>query len=211
MIYPALLNQLLEPALNQVLALDPDLEQFLKPLSGKVIAIAFKSDQPLIYICPADTRIQLLDHYDGKVDTTLTGSPAAFIKIALSKTPATVLSSGEIIMTGDTHTGRQFQALFEQLDLDWEGLLARASGDVVAHKLGQLLKGGQSWLNESLQTFQLNTAEFLQEESRTVPAPPEVDHHYQAINRLRDDSERLAARIDRLQSTLTSDSQKTPS
>lgn len=211
MVYPALLNQLLEPALNQVLALDSDLEQFLKPLSGKVIAVAFKSDQPLIYICPADTRIQLLDQYDGKVDTTLTGSPAAFIKIALSKTPAIVLSSGEIIMTGDTHTGRQFQALFEQLDLDWEGILARVSGDVTAHKLGRLFRGGQTWLSESLQTFQLNTAEFLQEESRAVPARPEVDHHYQAINCLRDDCERLAARIDRLQSALVSDSENAPS
>ena len=211
MIYPALLSQWLEPALNQVLALDLDLEQLLQPLSGKVIAIAFNTEQPLIYICPASTRIQLLDRYDGVIDTTLTGTPAAFIKIALSRTPASVLSSGEIIMTGDTQTGRQFQALFEQLDLDWEGLLARASGDVIAHKLGQLFRGSQVWLDESLHTFQLNTAEFLQEESRVVPARPEVDHHYQAINRLRDDSERLAARIERLHTTLTSDSQKTHS
>lgn len=210
MIYPALLNQLVEPALNQVLALDADLEQFLQPLSGKVIAIEFTAGKPLVYICPASTRIQLLDHYDGQVDTTLTGSPASFLKIAVSQSPAAILASGAIVMSGDMHTGRQLQALFEQLDLDWESLLAQVSGDVVAHKLGRWMRGSQAWLSESLQTLQLNTAEFLQEESRALPADPEVKHHYQSITCLRDDTERLAARIDRLNSILISNTPNIP-
>jgi ubiquinone biosynthesis protein UbiJ len=43
----------------------------------------------------------------------------------------------------------------------------------------------------------MNVSEFLQEESRQVPARVEVEHFYAEIDRLRDAAERVAARIDR--------------
>ena len=41
----------------------------------------------------------------------------------------------------------------------------------------------------------MNTAEYLQEESRALPAPLEAQGFYSDVERLRDDVERLAARL----------------
>ena len=43
----------------------------------------------------------------------------------------------------------------------------------------------------------LNTTEYLQEESRQLPARVEVEGFFAEIERLRDDAERVAVRIDR--------------
>ena len=45
----------------------------------------------------------------------------------------------------------------------------------------------------------MNTAEFLQEESRAMPAALEADAFYSDVERLRDDVERTAARLARLE------------
>jgi ubiquinone biosynthesis protein UbiJ len=44
----------------------------------------------------------------------------------------------------------------------------------------------------------LDASEFLQEESRIVPGPYEVEAFCAAVERLRDDVDRAAARIERL-------------
>ena len=47
--------------------------------------------------------------------------------------------------------------------------------------------------------LRMNTAEFLQEESRVLPAPLEAQAFYSDVERLRDDVERAAARLARLE------------
>ncbi|MFZ2311020.1 MAG: sterol-binding protein, partial [Methylobacter sp.] len=60
----------------------------------------------------------------------------------------------------------------------------------------------QSWGKDSIETFRLNAAEFLQEETRDLPAGPEADIFYAQVDQLRTDFDRLQNRIDRLKNTL---------
>jgi len=109
------------------------------------------------------------------------------------------LFSGEVTMEGDTHTGRKFQELFAKLDINLEGKLARYTGETVAHNLAEFFRAGKNWSKESLETFKLNTSEFLQEETQELPAVPEADIFYAQVDELRTDFDRLQSRVERLE------------
>jgi ubiquinone biosynthesis protein UbiJ len=192
----------LEASLNQYLALDQDSGYFLAPLAGKVIAVTVQPFDDTIYLCPTADSIQCLDHFPDQPDTRLTGSVWALGLMGLSSTPMRSVFSGEVKIEGDMHTGRKFQELFAKLDIDLEEKLSQFTGDIIAHKVANFFRAGQSWSKESLETFRLNAKEFLQEETRDLPAAPEVDIHYAQVDELRTDFDRLQSRIDRLEKTL---------
>jgi ubiquinone biosynthesis protein UbiJ len=202
MLIKPIVTGLLETTLNQYLALDEDAPVFLQPLAGKVIALTIQPFNETLYLCPADDRIQILEQYLGEVDTTISGSLTA---LGLTLIAPDSNSADKIRIEGDTHTGHKFQQLFKQLDIDLEEKLAQLTGDVLAHKIGRLFRSGRDWTRESIETFQRNLEEFLQEETRDLPAPAEAEIFYQQVDDLRNDVERLQARIDKLVNTAPPD------
>ncbi len=193
----------LETALNKYLSLDTDASYFLEPLAGKVIAVTVQPFAETIYLCPSNDVIQILDEYPSHPDTTLSGSIFALGLMSFSSTPMRSIFSGEVKIEGDMHTGRKFQELFANLDIDLEEQLSHFTGDIIAHKVGQFFRAGQNWSHESIESFQLNLSEFLQEETRDLPAKAECDIFYRQIDELRTDFDRLQSRVKRLQKHLS--------
>ncbi|MEI6708417.1 MAG: SCP2 sterol-binding domain-containing protein [Methylococcales bacterium] len=189
----------LESAINRYLSLDDNVSSVLAPLVGKVVAITITPFNETFYLCPTADSIQCLDYLPQPADTHLTGSLVAFGLMGLSGKPMNALFSGEVTMEGDTHTGRKFQELFDKLDINLEGKLARYTGETVAHNLAEFFRAGKNWSKESLDTFKLNTSEFLQEETQELPAVPEADIFYAEVDELRTDFDRLQSRIERLE------------
>lgn len=198
----ALLLGALEAALNQYLALDQDSGFFLAPLAGKVIAVTVLPFNETIYLCPAADCIQCLDQFPGEPDTRLTGSALALGLMGLSAKPMRSIFSGEVKIEGDMSVGRKFQELFDKLDIDLEEKLSYYTGDIIAHQVGRFFRAGKSWGKDSVETFRLNAAEFLQEETRDLPAGPEVDIFFSQVDELRTGFDRLQSRIKRLEKQL---------
>lgn len=194
-----LLIGVLETALNQFLALDDHLEQYLTPIAGKVIAVHITPFNEILYLAPTHDRIQLLENYAGEVDATLSGSLSALGLMGLSATPMRSLFKGEVKIEGDTQLAHKFQRLFEKLDINLQAKLARYTGDSVAQRLTGFLRGSRDWTQHTLTSFRLNLEEFLQEETRDLPAKAEAELLFQNIDNCRSDADRLLARIERLQ------------
>ena len=192
----------LEATLNQYLALDQDSGHFLTPLAGKVIAVTVMPFDETIYLCPTTNSIQCLDQFPEPADTYLSGSLWALGLMGLSSTPMRSVFSGEVKIEGDMQTGRKFQELFAKLDIDLEEKLSQFTGDIIAHKVANFFRAGQSWGKDSLETFKMNATEFLQEETRDLPSAPEVDIYFAQVDELRTDFDRLQSRIERLENTL---------
>lgn len=199
MVIKPLLLGVLETAFREYLALDANSPALLAPLAGKVIAVTVTPFNETVYLCPAADTIQLLDVYPGEPDTQLTGSLLALGLMGVSDKPMRSIFAGDVVIDGDMHTGRRFQELFAKLDINLEGKLARYTGERFAHNFSQFFRAGQEWSKETLETFRLNAAEFLQEETRDLPAVPEADMFYQHIDDLRLDFDRLQSRVERLE------------
>jgi ubiquinone biosynthesis protein UbiJ len=198
MILKPLLVSAMETALNQYLSLDEDISLFLTPIPGKVIAINILPFNETIYLCPTPDNIQLLEKHTSEVDATISGTLSALGLMGLSSMPMRSIFSGEVKIEGDTHVAHKFQQLFEKLDIDLEEKLSQFTGDIIAHKVGNLFRSGQSWTEESIETFKLNSKEFLQEETRNLPAAPEAEIFYHQVDEIRADLDRLSARIQQL-------------
>jgi len=187
-----------ESALNTYLNLDEEVSIFLSPLAGKVIAVTITPFNETLYLCPSAEKIQILDTYFGQCDTTLTGSLPAFGFMGLSSTPARYFFSGDVAIEGDLNIGHQFQSLFEKLDIDIEEHVSHITGDVIAHKLGNLLHNVNRWQQDNFKSAQLNITEFLQDETQDLPPEPEINLFSKRVAHLKEDFDRLDARITRL-------------
>ena len=64
--------------------------------------------------------------------------------------------------------------------------------------LETLFNAGKSWHEETLRTLQLNVAEFLQEETRDLPANAEVEMFYKQVTELERDALILEEKLNQL-------------
>jgi ubiquinone biosynthesis protein UbiJ len=202
-----LLISLLEPAINQYLSLDDNASNLLSPIAGKVVAIEISSFNQTLYLCPTATSLQILETYNDTVDAKISGSLSALGLMGLSATPMRSLFQGDVRIEGDTQVAHKFQSLFAKLEINLEAKLARYTGESFAQQFGNLFRSSRDWSQQSLTSFKLNLQEFLQEETRDLPAKPEADALFQQIDASRSDFDRLNARIDRLENSLNSSSE----
>jgi ubiquinone biosynthesis protein UbiJ len=92
--------------------------------------------------------------------------------------------------------------ILDGLDIDWEEHLSHLTGDIVAHKMGNLVRGIFSWGKQTTKILSQDAAEYLQEESRELPNRREVDAFLKNIDILRSDVDRLEMRVSRLSGRL---------
>ena len=202
MLLPSVLLEAFETGFNRLLSLDPDVGFHLKPLLGKVIAIKIKPFDWTLYCFPHHDGIQLLEHFDGEPDTVIIGAAPALLSMAVSDSPLSFLARQDVIIEGDVDVGREFQAFFDRLDFDPEEHVSRYTGDVVAHQIGRAVRSGRSWTQSVFKNLELDIKEFLQYETRDLPAPTETNHFFEDVDRLRSDEDRLEARVQRLRAAL---------
>jgi len=191
--------------LDRVLALDPEGSARLAEVQGQVLQVELDGLGLRVFIVPDECRLHLFARYDTEPDCIVRGTPAALLQLALSEQPERALFAGTIRMTGDDRCARRIVAVLRGLNLDWEASLAQLLGDTVARRIGARMRDGRRWVARGADTLTDNVRAYLQEESRLVPSAAELQRFFTAVDLLRDDVERLAARIDRLRARASAD------
>ncbi len=102
-------------------------------------------------------------------------------------------------LKGDLQVAERYSQLLKLARPDLEEEVSKWLGDVPAHALGEAVRGAGAWLARAAGALRMNPAEYLQEESRAMPAPLEAQAFYADVARLRDDVERAAVRLARLE------------
>jgi ubiquinone biosynthesis protein UbiJ len=102
-------------------------------------------------------------------------------------------------LSGDLQVAERYAQVLKLARPDLEEEAAKWLGDVPAHALGEAVRGAGAWLSRAAGALRMNTAEYLQEESRALPAPLEAQAFLADVERLRDDVERAEARLKRLE------------
>lgn len=191
-----------ESAVNQYLSLDPEISSQLGDLESRSIAIEITTPPVRLFCFPRAGGLSLQSIYEGEADCKISGSLAGILKMMRSENPAEILSSGEVSITGDSRLAQDFSDTLSRMDIDWEEFLSKLTGDFAAHRIGNAVRQGQSWLQDSLKAFSIDSTEYLQEESGILPTRIEIEKFIHDIDVLRDDTERLDARIRKLERTL---------
>ncbi|QTR49658.1 MULTISPECIES: ubiquinone biosynthesis accessory factor UbiJ [Thiothrix] len=199
----AALTATLETAFNAWLALDAqthgNARSRLQALQGKLICLHISNPDVQLYFLPTADQVRVTTRYAAAPDVTIHGSALGLMRLSASNDAGKAMLEHGIKIDGDMGLGNHFSQILREIDVDWEELLSRAVGDVVAHHLGQVVRNAQGWLGDSSHAMRLNTQEYLQEEARVVPADAEIRQYLDAVDTLRADTDRLEARLKRLE------------
>src|SRR5690554_2477045 len=143
---PTLMTGLLgaaEAAINQALAYDPASRQRLQALAGQTLALHVSAPSVSAYLHLTEQGPTLLQHYEGEVTTSLTGSVSDLLQLMLNP-PKNLYGSG-VTVAGSTALLAELQAILNHLDIDWEDALSEHIGIVPAHSLAQALNSASHW------------------------------------------------------------------
>lgn len=199
----------LETAINQTLQLDEHATQKLQPLLGSIIGIELKGIGMLIYFRTDAQGVQLQGFLEGEPDCLIRGTPIGLIKMSIDSKQTSGLFTGEVEIIGDVELGQKMKRVLDSIEIDWEEHLSHIVGDVLAYHLANSAKRGKQWFSEATSQVASSITDFLQYEQENVPVPEEVYEFINSTDKFRDDTARLAARVNRLQETLAKPSKNT--
>ena len=194
------LESLLQPiarVLNRNIRESTRARELCERLDGKLIAIRVRDTGLSGYFDIDRNGLFLGTNHDGEPDVVITGSLVALALMAGEDS----IRDGSLDLTGDAATAQAFQQLLEHARPDIEEELSAVIGDTAAHGLGEFARGVGRWARETRSIMGDNIREYLQEESRDVPSRYEVEQFSRRVNQVRDDVDRLAARVSRLRET----------
>jgi len=184
--------------LNRNIRATTPAREICRALAGTTIAVRVRDTALAAYFHVHEDALELAIDSDDEPDVLISGSLLTLARMAGA--PGTeALRQGSLDISGDVQLAGDFQKLLALAKPDLEEELSAIVGDVAAHRLGELARGARRWSREARATMGANIREYLQEESRDVPSRYEVDRFGDAVGKLRDDVDRLAARINRLQ------------
>ncbi|MBC7983489.1 MAG: SCP2 sterol-binding domain-containing protein [Candidatus Obscuribacterales bacterium] len=195
--------------LNRNIAASASASATCHRLEGKTLAVEFVAapGSPLfkLYVRSRGTHIALDTQPAGASDATLSGTPLSYFGM-LGQAPENALRAGDVRIEGNAEVAQAFRDLLQTAQPDFEEELSRVIGDVGAHQVGKFARALLGFGRRVGSTMAQNVSEYLQEESRDVPARIEVDEFNHAVDNLRDDVERAEARLTRLERTATTHS-----
>jgi ubiquinone biosynthesis protein UbiJ len=210
-----MLTATLENVLNRGLPRSPRAQQLCAELAGRTVAVAISGSNQRILVestglslklravgaeslaSPGDATIGGESLSSTRPDATITGGP--FSLLALSgPAPEAVLQRGDVRIDGDAELAQKFRELALLLRPDLEEELSLVVGDVPAHQLGRFARAAFGWTRKAALTTVRNAAEYLGHERRDLIPRSEADQFLQGVDTLREDVDRLAARIDLL-------------
>jgi ubiquinone biosynthesis protein UbiJ len=130
-----------------------------------------------------------------KPSITLTGPLRAFLRLAGTRDFVQAKKLG-LCLSGDLTLALSFAQMLKNPPIDFTERLSGWIGDVAAHRLSQFGMGLYRHLKEGPQNMAAMSTEYLQEEALLLPTPSEIEEWMSAVDTLRDDVARLAARIE---------------
>jgi ubiquinone biosynthesis protein UbiJ len=199
----AALTATLETAFNTWLKLDAETHgnalTRLQALQGKLICLHISNPDLRLYFLPTSDNVRVTTAYAAEPDVTIHGSALSLMRLSAAEDTGKVMLEQGIKIEGDMGLGNHFSQILREIDVDWEELLSRAVGDVLAHQMGQITRNAKGWLEGSAQAMRLNTREYLQEEAQILPADTEIRRYLDEVDTLRMDVDRLEARLKRLE------------
>jgi ubiquinone biosynthesis protein UbiJ len=106
----------------------------------------------------------------------------------------------DVRVTGDTALASALTGVLSAMHWDVEEDLSRVIGDVAAHRVAQAGSSFLAWQGRTATNLAQSLAEYWTEERPVIAGSDAVREFVQAVDVLRDDTERLEKRVERLSS-----------
>jgi ubiquinone biosynthesis accessory factor UbiJ len=194
-----MLTAQIQAMIDRHVAGSPRARQLLAQLDGRHMQIVACYTPLRVALHAGNGRLLVSRDEPVQTDVTITGTPLALLSL-LREEPADVIRRGDVTIAGEAELATGFQELLQLLRPDLEAGLARVVGDIPAYGAGSLLRKAMDYGRSSLRTQALNAGEYLAHEKRVLVPRAEAEDFLQQVDALREQTDRLAARVDALES-----------
>lgn len=194
----AYLGAILEALLNKAMALDPDLPGEIAALDGRSITLTWNGPEWALRIQVDKDQLRVGPAHAGDSDLSLRTTLGGLIGL-LKPSTSKSLPAGRVQIAGDVELMRRIEQISRRFDPDWDSAFGARLGPVIGPQVARHLREAFAWIAASAKGFTESAAEYVQEESRDVVAAHELNEFGEAVDQLRDDVERVEARLQRLQ------------
>jgi ubiquinone biosynthesis protein UbiJ len=189
----------IEALINTALRYDPASRQKIAALSD---ILAIQSTKPALTLFCRGTNdgVSIMSSCSAPIAAQLTGTP--FALLALLRKPTSLANTG-VELTGSVGLLQQWQAILNELDIDWEDAMSVVLGDIAGPVAAKTILGGINWSKRQSDEQARLFKEYITEELKITPSKPELKIFSDAVNEIKMDAERLQARFTQLLDTRT--------
>lgn len=191
----------LETVLNRCIGDSSRARELLEGLDGKSLAIIVRGLGVCFRLQASETHLALSvasARPEPTATATVEGTPLALLNL-VGSAGAEGFRNSQARLSGDATTAEAFAELLRHARPDIEEELSRLIGDIPAHEIAGAARRTDAFARRAGSAVTMNTSEFLQEEARQLPPRVEVEAFGLDVDRLRDDVERAAQRLARLE------------
>lgn len=191
-----LLLPALETIINRALKCDPTALQKLATLKNQVIKVECTDWQFTFFIVIERQNLQFHQRYFSQENTLIKSTLNNFLHVFIKGADPKTLFDYPLDISGNTHNLEVLRDIFKNIDLDLEEKLSHVIGDVAAYRIFAHARKSKKFLKNTSEDLNAQIKEYIYFEAKYFPTRKKVEKFYQDIVRLRDDVERLEARIE---------------
>ncbi len=184
----------IEEMLNRRIAGSSRARSMLAALAGRSLELRFAATPFRIRLAESSGTLSLRPAGEEPADAVIEGTPLSFLRLAADDAAKSIRAGG-MDVRGDAEVAEGFRRLLEAARPDFEDELSRFTGDAAAHYLAGFARDAAAFGRRAADALARDTAEYLTEESRDVPARIEVEEFLEGVDRLREAVDRLEARV----------------
>lgn len=194
-----LAGRALETALNHALSLDPDTQARLAALEGRSVQVQLRGVDLALAITVEGERLKVGPAPEAS-DLRVSATPGSLLSM-LFRRNGDGMAPGKVEIAGDAELARRLEKLASGFAPDFEEAFTRTFGDVMGVPLAKAIRNGLVHARETASHLSQDGAAWLRDETRIALAPGEVESFLDEVDALRERTERLDARLARLERT----------
>lgn len=192
-----LAGRALETALNHALSLDPEAQAKLSALDGRSVQLHLQGVDVALAVTVQGSRLKVGPAPE-RSDLRVAATPGSLLSMLLRRQNES-LPPGKVEIAGDAELARRLEKLASGFAPDFEEAFARTFGDVIGVPLAKAVREGLVHARETASHLTQDGAAWLRDETQLAVAPGEVESFLDDVDALRERTERLEARMARLE------------
>ncbi len=195
-----LFESLLSPAaaaINRGIDDSDDAQDLCDGLEGQSLRIVARPMPLSILISAADGMIDLSSDQTRQADAEISGSLIELNRLMFIDNQAPI-REGHVEVTGNIDIADRFRDLLLHARPDLEEQLADWFGESMAAQVASFARETRNWVTDVAEDLAERMGDTLHEDTRQLPEQKEINKHFNAVDELVNDIERLEARISRL-------------
>ena len=184
--------------LNHYLQCDQERAQDLDKIDRKIIAIKLRELGTTITLQVNGLLLEELNDPEIKPDAEIIASLKVLPDYFLGVDQNQLFKNGDIEIIGDSHVASTFHNVLREIEIDWEDLLSKYTGDIAANQIGKGARRAHGFIRRLGDNLRLDVRDYLQDELQVSVTKVEVDDFIKQVDIVSAQLDNLEERVNRL-------------